>query len=168
VGVRARLGGEPDASAIDAVVPAPFGALGVLAPDGVVRGIVFLRTASARAGRTAAAAVAARQIAAYLEDPRSAFDLPLALEGTPFRRRVWRAIGAIRPGSTRTYGQIAVELGSAPRAVGQACGDNPLPLLIPCHRVVAADGPGGFAHSAAGFHQTVKQWLLAHEARARS
>jgi methylated-DNA-[protein]-cysteine S-methyltransferase len=81
---------------------------------------------------------------------------------------VWRAIGAIRPGVTRTYGQIAVELGSAPRAVGQACGDNPLPLLIPCHRVVAADGPGGFAHSAAGFHQTVKQWLLAHEARARS
>jgi methylated-DNA-[protein]-cysteine S-methyltransferase len=168
VGVRARLAEEPDASAFDAIVAAPFGALGVLAPDGVVRGIVFLRTASARAGRTAAAAVAARQIAAYLEDPRSAFDLPLALEGTPFRRRVWRAIGAIRPGSTRTYGQIAVELGSAPRAVGQACGDNPLPLLIPCHRVVAADGPGGFAHSAAGFHQNVKQWLLAHEARARS
>lgn len=116
---------------------------------------------------TEAAAAAVRQIEAYLDDPRSRFDLPLALEGTPFRRRVWGAIRAIGPGCTRTYGQIAADLGSAPRAVGQACGDNPLPLVIPCHRVVAADGLGGFAHSGAGFHRTVKRWLLDHEARAR-
>ena len=164
--VRARPGAAPHAAAFDAIVSAPFGALGVRAPGAIVEEIVFLESGPAMAARTTAAAAAVRQIEAYLDDPRSGFDLPLAPSGTPFRRRVWSAIRDIACGRTRTYGQNAADLGSAARAVGQACGDNPLPLVVPCHRVVAANGPGGFAHSAAGFHQTVKQWLLAHEARA--
>lgn len=164
--VRARPGVAPHAAAFDAVVAAPFGALGVRASGAVVQEIVFLESGPPMAARTEAAAAAVRQIGAYLDDPRYEFDLPLAPSGTPFRRRVWSAICAIACGRTRTYGQIAADLGSAARAVGQACGDNPLPLVVPCHRVVAANGPGGFAHSGSGFHQIIKQWLLAHEARA--
>lgn len=83
-----------------------------------------------------------------------------------FRRSVWAKIAAIGPGRTRSYGEIARELGSAPRAVGQACGANPLPLVIPCHRVVASGGIGGFAHHEAGFYLSVKRWLLSHEGAA--
>ncbi|MET0964601.1 MAG: methylated-DNA--[protein]-cysteine S-methyltransferase, partial [Noviherbaspirillum sp.] len=98
-------------------------------------------------------------------EPDFRFELPLATVGTGFQQRVWSAIAAIPRGSVRTYGGIARLLGSAPRAVGQACGANWFPLVVPCHRVVAAGGLGGFSNSddAAGFHLGVKRWLLAHE-----
>jgi methylated-DNA-[protein]-cysteine S-methyltransferase len=76
---------------------------------------------------------------------------------------------AIPRGKTRTYGDLAQELGAefeaTPRAVGQCCGDNRLPIVIPCHRVVAADGIGGFSHTTEGYLIEVKRWLLAHEIR---
>ena len=75
-------------------------------------------------------------------------------------------ISAIEAGRTRSYGELARELRSAARAVGQACGANPLPLVVPCHRVLAAGGIGGFAHSEGGFLLEVKRWLLAHEGAA--
>ena len=78
-----------------------------------------------------------------------------------------KKIAAIGPGLTRSYGEIARELGSSPRAVGQACGANLVPLVVPCHRVLAAGGLGGFAHHEGGFHLAVKRWLLAHEGAAR-
>ena len=113
---------------------------------------------------------AAAQLGAYLPDPDTKFDLPLAIEGTPFQRRLWQALCAIPRGRTRTYGELARELGGAhfdmSRAVGQACGDNRLPIVIPCHRVVAADGIGGFAHSTGGYLLEAKRWLLMHEAPA--
>lgn len=83
--------------------------------------------------------------------------------GSPFQRRVWRAIRAIPSGRTRTYGEVAAELGSAPRAVGGACRANPYPLLVPCHRVIGATGLGGFAGDASGRLIAIKRWLLAHE-----
>ena len=83
--------------------------------------------------------------------------------GTAFQRRVWDRIAAIPRGETRTYGDLARMLRSAPRAVGQACGNNYFPLVIPCHRVVAAGGLGGFAHTSSGYLLDVKRWLLAHE-----
>jgi methylated-DNA-[protein]-cysteine S-methyltransferase len=86
--------------------------------------------------------------------------------GTPFQLRVWHALMAIPAGQPATYGALAKRLGTGARAVGQACGANPLPILIPCHRVVAASGLGGFMHSAAGTPLDVKTWLLAHERRA--
>ena len=89
--------------------------------------------------------------------------LPLAIQGSEFQRRVWAAIARIPSGATRTYGELAVELGSTARAVGQACGDNRLPLAIPCHRVVAARDMGGFAHRTDRVMLDVKRWLLAHE-----
>ncbi len=90
------------------------------------------------------------------------FDLPLAPSGTAFQRRVWAELRRIPPGVTRTYGELAQAVHSAARAVGQANGANPLPILIPCHRVVAAGGLGGY--SAPGGIET-KTWLLDHERR---
>lgn len=105
----------------------------------------------------------ARQFEKYLADPDYRFNLPLAEVGTTFQRRVWGAISAIPRGRTLTYGQVAKHLRSAPRAVGQACGNNWFPLLVPCHRVVGANGIGGFGHHGEGFHIEIKRWLLEHE-----
>ena len=106
---------------------------------------------------------AAHQIEAYRENPDACFDLPLAVDGTPFQRRLWQALCEIPRGRTATYGELARRIGGEPRAVGQACGDNRLPIVIPCHRVVAANGIGGFAHSTGGYLLEAKRWLLAHE-----
>jgi methylated-DNA-[protein]-cysteine S-methyltransferase len=154
----------------DAVQRTPFGAMGVRLVGDRIDELVFLPRMEATGSesglrRNAVAREACRQIAAYVADAKFQFELPLARKGTDFQRRVWAAISAIPLGSTRSYGELARELGSAPRAVGQACGANFFPLAIPCHRVVAAAGLGGFAHHEGGFHLRVKRWLLAHEAR---
>ncbi|MGC2520001.1 MAG: methylated-DNA--[protein]-cysteine S-methyltransferase [Burkholderiales bacterium] len=147
-----------------AKLPAPFALLGIRTEGDVLTEIVFLpKAGSALAPGDRLAARACAQIERYLDDAEFRFDLPLATLGTPFQRRVWAKIAAISPGRTRSYGEIARELRSAPRAVGQACGENHFPLVIPCHRVVAAGAIGGFAHRQAGFPLAVKRWLLAHE-----
>jgi methylated-DNA-[protein]-cysteine S-methyltransferase len=121
-----------------------------------------------RAPRTPLAERAARQLERYREDPDARFDLPLLIEGTPFQRRLWDALRDIPRGKTLTYGELARRLGAEARAVGQACGDNRLPIVIPCHRVVAASGIGGFAHATGGYLLEAKRWLLAHECGADS
>lgn len=103
---------------------------------------------------------------AYWSQPAHEFGVPIAPQGTSFQLRVWQALTQIPPGQPTTYGALAKRLGTAARAVGQACGSNPLPILIPCHRVVAANGLGGFMHASAGTPLNVKTWLLAHERRA--
>jgi methylated-DNA-[protein]-cysteine S-methyltransferase len=150
--------------AYDAVIPAPFGALGLRTDDGCLTGIDFLPPCSPLSPpRAALAREAARQLADYFAAPDFPFDLPLRLDGTPYRRRVWSAIRAIPPGATHTYGDLAAALASAPRAVGQAVGDNPLPIVVPCHRVVGRQGLGGFAHASNGYTMDIKRWLLRHE-----
>ncbi len=104
-----------------------------------------------------------RQIECYLADPGFRFDLPLRVQGSEFRQRVWKVMRTIPPGRTLTYGEVARRLGSAPRAVGAACGDNRIPLIIPCHRVVARNGIGGFMHTKGDRETGIKRWLLAHE-----
>ena len=146
-----------------ALLPVPFGRLGVRTSRGLLDEIVFLKSGATLTPLDATAERACAQIARYLEDPEFRFDLPIAPRGTPFQQRVWKKIAAIAPGGTRSYGEIARDLGSAPRAVGQACGANPVPLVVPCHRVLAAAGLGGFAHHERGFHLSVKRWLLEHE-----
>lgn len=106
---------------------------------------------------------AVRQLEGYRADADFRFDLPLAPVGSAFQRKVWDAVRGIERGRTLTYGQIARALRSAPRAVGQACGANWFPLVIPCHRVVAAGGLGSFGHHGEGFHLEIKRWLLQHE-----
>jgi methylated-DNA-[protein]-cysteine S-methyltransferase len=103
------------------------------------------------------------QIKRYLISGSSRFDLPLNPVGTEHQQRVWHAMRRIPPGEVRTYGEIAQQIGSSPRAVGNACRRNPIPLIIPCHRVVSAQGVGGFAGQTQGQKITLKQQLLAHE-----
>lgn len=150
----------------NAIVPAPFGALGIRTIDEHVRELVYLPPAFAeKAPDNAIAELVARQVARYLVDADFAFDLPLQPVGTVFQRKVWERINAIPRGSVRTYGQLAKLLESHPRAVGQACGANWFPLIVPCHRVTAAGGLGGFSNhdDEHGFHLSVKRWLLRHE-----
>jgi len=116
--------------------------------------------------RTPLAEKAASQLERYRDDPDTTFDLPLLIEGSELQRGVWDAMCAIPRGRTRTYGELARELGAEARAIGQCCGDNKLPIVIPCHRVVAADGIGGFGHSTGGYLLEAKRWLLMHEAPA--
>lgn len=148
-----------------AVVPLPVGAAGIRMRGETLVGLDFLPPGTpARAAREPSARRVSEAIQVYLADPRRGFDLPLDLAGTPFRMRVWRQLRDIPPGQTRTYGQIAHALGSSPRAVGQAVGDNPIPIIVPCHRVIAADGGlGGFNHSRTGYSLDIKRWLLGHE-----
>lgn len=105
---------------------------------------------------------ASEQLQAYFDGARLAFDLPLAPEGTPYRRQVWAALQAIPPGQTRTYQDIARLAGGSPRSVGGANGANPIPILIPCHRVVATTGLGGYS---GGDGPPTKRYLLDLEAR---
>jgi methylated-DNA-[protein]-cysteine S-methyltransferase len=93
--------------------------------------------------RTPVLREAARQIARYFDGKLERFDLPLASGGTPFQQRVWAMMRDIPFGETATYGGIAMALGSGPRAVGMACGRNPLPIVVPCHRVLGSGGTEG-------------------------
>jgi methylated-DNA-[protein]-cysteine S-methyltransferase len=151
----------------DAVIGFPKMKVAVATREGRVAGIRYLPPEAPEvAPRNALAEHAARQLERYREDPDAAFDLPLLVEGSVFQKAVWQAMCAIPRGRTRTYGDLAKELGGEARAVGQACGDNRLPIVIPCHRVVASDGIGGFGHSTDGYLIEAKRWLLLHEAQA--
>lgn len=156
-------------SLFSAIVKAPFGAVGIRTQASGLQELVYLPASfEAKAAADALAEKAAAQVMHYLDDPDYPFDLPLPEIGTVFQRKVWQAIAAIPRGEVLTYGQLAKHIRSAPRAVGQACGANWFPLVIPCHRVTAAGGLGGFAHhdDATGFYVGVKRWLLAHEGAA--
>lgn len=149
-----------------AIVDAPFGGIGIRTEVGVVREMVYLpRHFKEKEPVDKLAERAARQVERYLAAPDFRFDLPLAEVGSAFQRKVWKTIAAIPRGQVLTYGQVAKLIESAPRAVGQACGANWFPLVIPCHRVTASGGLGGFSNhdDETGFHLGVKRWLLAHE-----
>jgi len=139
-------------------MPSPVGQLTI---DEIEDAIVAIRWADTPAGNgSPLLAEAARQLAAYFDGRLCDFDLPLVPGGSTFEISVWSAMQAIPYGETRCYGDLAQRVGSAPRAVGRACGRNPIPIVIPCHRVLAKAGLGGY--SGAGGLAT-KQHLLALE-----
>jgi len=149
----------------DAIARLPFGLVGVRTENSQVSEICFLQgEIRPKAPINELAQRVVDQLAAYCTDSSTPIDLPLAIEGTDFQRRVWEQIAGIPSGSTATYGELARRLNAEARAVGQACGDNRLPLAIPCHRVVGASGIGGFAHHRGGAYEAIKRWLLLHEA----
>lgn len=153
-----------DKDDFQAVVAAPGFSLGVRCDDDEIIAIDFLEPRAAVAPKTLLAKEAVRQLNAYLKDSSFRFSLPLAPAGTHFQRRVWQQIAAIPAGETRSYGDLAMAIGSGPRAVGGACGSNPYPIVVPCHRVIAASGSlGGFGRVGGDFYLGVKCWLLAHE-----
>ena len=106
---------------------------------------------------------ARQQLEEYFEGQRKVFDLPLAPHGTPFQRKVWAGLQQIPFGQTLSYGQLAEKLGTAPRALGGACGRNPIPVIIPCHRVLAANGGLGGYSGIDGIE--TKEFLLRLEGR---
>ena len=154
-----------DAPAYAARVRTPFAVLGLSTNGIALTGLTYLPlTERATAPTDRIAETAARELERYLSDPGYRFRVALAPAGTAFQQRVWAALSAIPRGQSRTYGEVARDLRSAPRAVGQACGANRIALIIPCHRVVGARGAlGGFMHAEAGDPIAIKRWLLAHE-----
>jgi methylated-DNA-[protein]-cysteine S-methyltransferase len=121
----------------------PVGDLSVAEDDGA---IVSVEWGWGRdQDETALLRSAREQLHAWFDTELTTFDLPLAPMGSPYRQRVWRALLAIPYGATRTYLDIAREAGGSPRSVGGANGANPIPIIIPCHRVVATNGPGGYS-----------------------
>ena len=144
------------------VVDSPIGPLGLVASDTGLRAVIFDGRRIRPEGRSAVLDEAGRQLAAYFTGELVTFDLPFELQGTEFQRRCWLALASIPYGQTVSYGEQARRLGlagDAARAVGAANGRNPLPIVLPCHRVIGADGSlTGFG---GGLH--VKRYLLEHE-----
>ncbi len=133
------------------VMPSPIGDLRLIERDGAISAIEFSPFKQPADGRPIGPqdddhpvlVDAVRQLTAYFDGGRTEFDLPLAPRGTDFQRRVWEQLDAIAYGDTASYGEIAGRLGmtnAASRAVGMANGRNPIPIVIPCHRVIGADG----------------------------
>ena len=147
-----------------AVVAAPTFSIGIECNADEITGISYLGPQPEIAPTTPLAQEAVRQLRAWLMDPTYEFGLPLAPAGTHFQRKVWAQISSIPPGRTMSYGEVAAAIRSGPRAVGNACGANPYPIVVPCHRVVAANQAlGGFARQRGGVLLDIKRWLLLHE-----
>jgi len=148
-----------------ALLKTPFGVLGILCTDDALTGIELLAPGTApQPPRNPFAQKVCEQLNTYIADADFRFDLPLQPGGTAHQNKVWQAMCAIPRGQVQTYGDLAAQIGSAPRAVGQACGNNPIPIVIPCHRVVGKADLGGFMHHSGGYALDIKRWLLAHEA----
>lgn len=159
-----------DEKRYQAIISAPIGNIGVRLHDGRLSELTILdaqHTVSAEQpeqSEDASVDRVRRALQDYFRDPFSIAPPALELLGTPFQLRVWRALQQIPPGTTRCYGELARRLNTSPRAIGNACRQNPVPIFVPCHRVVAANGDGGFMGATGGWAVSVKRWLLAHEA----
>ena len=142
----------------------PFAVLGIRTQGDRVCDIEYLPPGIATlAPLNKLAERACREIERYLDDPEHVFDLPFEYAGTVFQCKVWRQISAIPAGTTLTYNDVARVLKTAPRPVGGACGANRIPIVIPCHRVLGANGIGGFMRGRGADALAIKRWLLRHE-----
>lgn len=153
--------------AYQAVIASPLPGrpcLGLHMQDGNLTSIEFLTPPSCKpfVGHNAEVAGAASWLQAYFLH-RSGVEPPCRPEGTAFQHRVWEQLRRIPIGQAVTYGELARTLDSSARAVAGACRANPIPILIPCHRVVAATGLGGYMGETGGEALAIKQWLLQHE-----
>jgi methylated-DNA-[protein]-cysteine S-methyltransferase len=148
----------------DAVISTPVGRIGVMMENDALVDVSFLgNTTALHAPRTTAAKKVCRQLRSYFTNPQLSFRIPLTLSGTAFQKRVWRALRRIPVGRTLSYGGLARKLATSARAVGNACRANPVPIVIPCHRVVAVNGAGGFMGKRSGSALRIKHRLLEHE-----
>ncbi len=150
----------------DAVISAPFGSVAVITQDDYLISVQLLPVqVPAKSTSHSFTNSVLMQIEQYFEQPDTKLDIPYAVNGTPFQKRVWQAISEIPCGQTLTYTELAQKVGSGARAVANVCGASQVPLVIPCHRVVAKNGLGGYMQGVEG-GLAIKQWLLAHEAKA--
>ena len=146
---------------IEAGVDTPMGRFGLIEENGAITRLLWKSGAADPTSEVLKRAAA--QMRAYFSGSKSGFDLPLHPAGSPFQQSVNAAMLAIPFGETRTYGEIANQIGASAQAVGNACGANSIPVIIPCHRVLGATGLGGF--SGVGAVET-KVKLLIHEGAA--
>ena len=148
----------------DAVINSPIGRLGIVVEDERLAAIRFLDRRAALVppdGEMAARVV--QQIQGYFNDANFRFDLVCKLQGTDFQKSIWSRLAKLKQGQTVFYGDIARELGTSPRAVGNACRANPIPIVVPCHRVLSKAGIGGYDGDWETGKVSIKHWLLAHE-----
>lgn len=148
-----------------AKIQAPFAVLGICTEEDWLTDIDYLPLDTPlMAPSTPLAKEVCGQLEAYLLNPQYKFNLSLHISGTVHQRRVWDLIQEIPCGQTSSYAEIAAKIHSAPRAVGRACGANKIPIVIPCHRIIAKNGGlGGFMNANQGEPLEIKRWLLRHE-----
>ena len=146
------------------LVDSPIGRLGVVTDKHRLCSLDFVRPSASLVKPVEAFDVeVARQLKAYFHDPHFKFSLPLCDAASDFQQRLRKQLLKIKPGRHETYGSMARHLASAPRAVGAALRANPVPLVVPCHRVVGANDTGGFSGKRHGRLPAIKRWLLDHE-----
>ena len=156
---------DNNAESFDYILPAPVGSLGLSLSGKGIRRLAYVATEPHCLTVTHGLALeVSRQLEEYFQLRRTAFDLPIDIDGTPYQNRVWQVVADIAYGQCLTYGDIAEKIHSGPRAVGNACRQNPVPIIIPCHRVVSKNNIGGYCGRLAGRRIQQKDWLLRHEA----
>jgi methylated-DNA-[protein]-cysteine S-methyltransferase len=147
-----------------AVISSPIGKLGIDIQDDKLCNIDFLANDDTIPLRIDASAKAVcNELKTYFQNGQHHFTAPLLIAGTPFQKKVWQALCQIPPGTTLSYGELAAKLATSPRAIGNACRANATPIVVPCHRIVAKQGTGGFVGKTRGAMTNIKEWLLAHE-----
>ena len=147
-----------------AVVKTPFGKIRISAGEYLTRIEFLTEDVPLQASKAMLIQQIVYELNSYFKDPHFKFTIPYQMTGTAFQKHVWTALSALPIGTTITYGELAQKLKTGARAIGQACRTNPLPLFIPCHRVLSQHGLGGFSGDRAGKKIAIKQWLLNHEA----
>jgi len=149
-----------------AIITSPIGNLGFNIVDDKLVNLDFLISSKDKLQKPTIplAKEVAKQLESYFKNPKFKFDLPIVLQGTEHQLRVWQALQAIASGKALSYGVLAQQLKSSARAIGNACRRNPIPIIVPCHRIIAADGGlGGFNGARQGWPLNTKAWLLQHE-----
>lgn len=148
-----------------AIISTPICYLGICTQDDLLQKIDFLTSAKLIKPTTAFAKEVIDQLEAYFKNPKHKFHLPLINSGTAFQQRVWKALTYLKPGESLAYGDLATQLKTGPRAIGNACRHNPTPIVVPCHRIVGKNHLGGFSGARGGKWLEMKAWLLQHEAQ---
>lgn len=148
----------------DCVFSTSMGKLGVVVDAGQVAAIDFLQgQASLQKPKNKAVSRIVSKIKGYFLKPQTKFNLIINLQGMLLQQKIWRLLQKIPVGKTITYGELAQKVGTSPRVIGNACRLNPLPIIIPCHRVIAKSGLGGYCGQVRGKPSKIKRWLLQHE-----
>lgn len=146
------------------VIASPLGKLGLTITNNKLAKIQFLPSNTRLlAAQNSIARQITTKIKKYFCNPKLQFKLPIQIKGTPLQQKIWQILQKIPCGKTVTYGELAQKIGTSPRVIGNACRRNPIPIVIPCHRVVAAKGFGGYCGKTCNDFLKIKKWLLMHE-----
>ena len=146
------------------IISSPVGNLGITVKNyKLIRLDLFANSAQYKIPESLYCQHVTAELAAYFLNPQHTFSLDLELTGSEFQQTVWWTLRNIRPGETVTYGDLARKLNTSARAIGQACRTNPIPIIVPCHRVIGAHSAGGYVGQTSGYLHDIKKFLLAHE-----